>query len=162
LESVSSYLTVLVLALVIERKVIKNTRLSESVSSSDAKATAAPLQIKYGQSNPQKEVVWAGRGDRWVTQIIYAAKGWPVAVKVVNISKRIVWIDTRTAVARVIEHGFFPNDGHFVRPGLRRYREWETLIYENANSVQVRLREKRKAQALRAAGPPCVQKPDYE
>jgi hypothetical protein len=51
------------------------------------------IRIEYGQSNPQREVVWAGRGDHWVTQIIYAAKSWPVAVKVVNVSDKTVWID---------------------------------------------------------------------
>ncbi|GMF46112.1 unnamed protein product [Phytophthora fragariaefolia] len=35
-------------------------------------------------------------GDRWVTQIVYAARSWPVAVKVVNISDKTVWIDSRT------------------------------------------------------------------
>ncbi|GMF47179.1 unnamed protein product [Phytophthora fragariaefolia] len=58
---------------------------------------SAVVRIDYGQSNPQREVVWAGRGDRWVTQIIYAARSWPVAVKVVNISDKTVWIDSRTA-----------------------------------------------------------------
>ncbi|GMF39980.1 unnamed protein product [Phytophthora fragariaefolia] len=58
---------------------------------------SAVVRIDYGQSNPQREVVWAGRGDRWVTQIIYAAKSWPVAVKVVNISDKTVWIDSRAA-----------------------------------------------------------------
>ncbi|GMF46190.1 unnamed protein product [Phytophthora fragariaefolia] len=53
---------------------------------------SAVVWIDYGQSNPQREVVWAGRGDRWVTQIIYAAKSWPVAVKVVNTSDKTVWI----------------------------------------------------------------------
>jgi hypothetical protein len=121
----------------------------------------AVVRIKYGQINPQREVVWAGRGDRWVTQIIYAAKGWPFGMKVVNVSKKFVWIDTRTAVARVIEHGFFPQDGHFVRPGRQRYREWETLIDENTNLARARLREEREAQALQDPEPPCVQKPDY-
>jgi hypothetical protein len=30
-------------------------------------AEHAIVRIKYGQANPQREVVWAGRGDRWVT-----------------------------------------------------------------------------------------------
>ncbi|GMG18130.1 unnamed protein product [Phytophthora fragariaefolia] len=93
---------------------------------------SAVVRIDYGQSNPQREVVWAGRGDRWVTQIIYAAKSWPVAVKVVNISDKTVWIDSRTAVTRIVEFGFFPTTGRFVRPGLRRYKEWQALIYEKS------------------------------
>ncbi|POM64869.1 Hypothetical protein PHPALM_19551 [Phytophthora palmivora] len=48
------------------------------------------VKISYGLTNPQREVVWAGRGDRWVTRLIYAAKSWPVAVKVVNISDKDV------------------------------------------------------------------------
>ncbi|KAJ8525522.1 hypothetical protein ON010_g15592 [Phytophthora cinnamomi] len=35
---------------------------------------SAVVRIDYGQSNPQRDVVRADRGDRWVTQIIYAAR----------------------------------------------------------------------------------------
>ncbi|EGZ16112.1 hypothetical protein PHYSODRAFT_334302 [Phytophthora sojae] len=54
------------------------------------------VKISYGPTNPQREDVWAGRGDRWVTHLIYAARSWPVAVKVVNISDKDVWIHNRT------------------------------------------------------------------
>ncbi|GMF30013.1 unnamed protein product [Phytophthora fragariaefolia] len=123
---------------------------------------AAVVRIDYGQSNPQREVVRAGRGDRWVMQIIYAAKSWPVAVKVVNISDKTDWIDSRTAVARIVEFGFFPTAGRFVRPGLRRYKEWQALIYENTNSREVRKREERLAQLRRESEPPCVRTPEYQ
>jgi hypothetical protein len=119
------------------------------------------IRIEYGQSNPQREVVWAGRGDHWVTQIIYAAKSWPVAVKVVNISDKTVWIDPWTPVARIVEFGCFPSAGRFVRPGLTRYQEWQTLIYEHTNSNQARLRQEWKDQMLRDAALPCVPKKDY-
>ncbi|POM67598.1 Hypothetical protein PHPALM_16371 [Phytophthora palmivora] len=71
----------------------------------------AIIKIRYGQSNPQREVVWAGRGDRWVTQIIYATKSWAVAVKVVNISQSMLWIGTDLSVARIVEYGHFPRAG---------------------------------------------------
>ncbi|OWZ00701.1 hypothetical protein PHMEG_00028053 [Phytophthora megakarya] len=54
--------------------------------------------------------IWAGRGDRWVTQVLYAWKV-PAAIKVVIISDRIVTIE----VAQVIENGFFPRAGRYVR-----------------------------------------------
>ncbi|GMF22017.1 unnamed protein product [Phytophthora fragariaefolia] len=123
---------------------------------------SAVVRIDYGQSNPQREVVWAGRGDRWVTQIIYAAKAWSVAVKAVNISDKPVWIDSRTDVARNVEFGFFPTAGRFVRPGLRRYKEWHALIYENTNSREVRKHEERLAQLRRESEPPCVLTPEYQ
>ncbi|GMF45643.1 unnamed protein product [Phytophthora fragariaefolia] len=123
---------------------------------------SAVVRIEYGQSNPRREVVWAGRGDRWVTQIIYAAKSWPVAVKVVNISDKTVWIDSRTAVARIVEFGFIPTAGSFVRPGLRRYKEWQALIYENTNSREVRKREERLAQLGQESESPCVRTPEYQ
>ncbi|GMF52897.1 unnamed protein product [Phytophthora fragariaefolia] len=50
-----------------------------------------------------REVVWAGRGDRWVTKIIYASKSWPTTVKVVNISHKLIWIDTNTDIARIVD-----------------------------------------------------------
>ncbi|GMF63169.1 unnamed protein product [Phytophthora fragariaefolia] len=86
---------------------------------------SAVVRIHYGQSNPQREVVWAGRGDRWVTKVIYASKSWPTAVKVVNISDKLIWIDTGTDIARIVEYGFFPRYGRFVGPGTRQYQEWQ-------------------------------------
>ncbi|POM66404.1 Aspartic protease, partial [Phytophthora palmivora] len=115
------------------------------------------VKISNGLTNPQREVVWAGRGDHWVTRLIYAAKSWPVAVKVVNISDKDVWIDNRTPVARIVEYGFFPRAGRFVRPGSFAYREWQTLILEN-----IQLREGRiRAERLAALEPPCVDTPKY-
>ncbi|POM59752.1 LOW QUALITY PROTEIN: hypothetical protein PHPALM_31470 [Phytophthora palmivora] len=77
---------------------------------------------------PLREVVWASRGDQWV---LYGAKSWAVAVKVVNISDKDLWIDSSTPVARIVEYGCFPRAGRFVRPGVRRYQEWQHLIYES-------------------------------
>ncbi|OWY94364.1 hypothetical protein PHMEG_00035929 [Phytophthora megakarya] len=47
----------------------------------------------------------------------------PAAIKVINISDRIVIADWRTEVAQVVENGFFPRPGRYVRVGTRRYRE---------------------------------------
>jgi hypothetical protein len=87
--------------------------------------------------------VWAGRGDRWVTQIIYAARSWASAVKVVNISTKMLWIDFRTAVARIVEYQCFP-EGRFVRPGKQKYQEWQQLIYEYTPSSEFWERQRRR------------------
>jgi hypothetical protein len=124
------------------------------------------VRIQYGQSNPQREVVWAGRGDRWVTQILYGAESWPVAVKVVNVSAQKLWIDSRTVLARIIEYGSFPQAGGFVRAGTRAYQEWEALVWESARLRQRRLLAERLARSQlsssrQAQEPPCVERPDY-
>ncbi|KAG3028593.1 hypothetical protein JG687_00001751 [Phytophthora cactorum] len=89
----------------------------------------------------------------------YPAKSSPVAVKVVSISSPYLPIDSHTPVAQVIEHQSFPTAGRFVRPGSRRYQEWQHLILENTNSARMRLRLQRLEQALQANDPPCVEKP---
>ncbi|GMF52838.1 unnamed protein product [Phytophthora fragariaefolia] len=123
---------------------------------------SANVRIRYGQSNPKTDVVWAGRGYRWVTQILYGPQTWATAVKVANISNRDIWIDTRTPIARIVEYGHFPTAGRFVRPELRRYQEWQQLIFESTLSVQARLRTERYEQMLRDEEPPAVQTRDYQ
>ncbi|KAE9284599.1 hypothetical protein PR003_g26810, partial [Phytophthora rubi] len=113
-------------------------------------------------SNPETDVVWAGRGDRWVTQILYGPQTWATAVKVVNISDRDLWIDARTPMARIVEYGHFPTAGRFVRPGLRRYQEWQQLIFESTLSAQARLRARRYEQMLQDEEPPAVQTRSYQ
>ncbi|POM57430.1 Hypothetical protein PHPALM_38059, partial [Phytophthora palmivora] len=94
--------------------------------------------------------------------LLYGAKSWAVAVKVVNISDKDLWIDSSTPVARIVEYGCFPRAGRFVRPGVRRYQEWQHLIYESTLSTQARMRKGRYEQALRDTTPPSVPKRSYQ
>ncbi|ETI39570.1 hypothetical protein F443_14846, partial [Phytophthora nicotianae P1569] len=120
------------------------------------------VPIHYGSNHPLQDAVWAGRGDRWVTQLIYGAKSWVTAVKVVNISNRDLVLEWNVTIAEIVPYGSFPQAGRFVRPGLRRYLEWQQLIHENAESKQARLRARRFAQMLRVSGPSVVETSDYE
>ncbi|OWZ03813.1 hypothetical protein PHMEG_00024389, partial [Phytophthora megakarya] len=115
----------------------------------------AIVRIRYGQSNPQRELVW-------VTKVLYSARSWATAVKVVNVSDQNVWIDTRTAVARIVEYGQFPGQPGFVRPGKARYEEWQQLIHECTVSRQARMRAERLEQILREREPPCTQTQRYK
>ncbi|KAF1785510.1 hypothetical protein GQ600_25044 [Phytophthora cactorum] len=65
----------------------------------------AVVRIRYGQSNPQREVLWAGRGKQWVTEILYAARSWTTAVKVMNISDTTIPLTTHDTLARIAEWG---------------------------------------------------------
>ncbi|EGZ25036.1 hypothetical protein PHYSODRAFT_326081 [Phytophthora sojae] len=118
------------------------------------------LYLRPGE-HATKEVVWAGRGDRWVTCINYAAKSWARSVKVVNISNQMVWIDTRTPVARIVEFGCYPMSGRFVRPGSRKYQEWQTLIYENTPSPEERKKQMELEDLEWARQPPAVKPAEY-
>ncbi|OWY99797.1 hypothetical protein PHMEG_00029144 [Phytophthora megakarya] len=122
----------------------------------------AIVRIRYGQSNPQRELVWAGRGKNWVTKVLYSARSWATAGKMANVSDQNVWIDTRIAVARIVEYGRFPGQPEFVRPGKARYEEWQQLIHECAVSRQARMRAERLEQILREREPPCTQTHKYQ
>ncbi|OWZ06255.1 hypothetical protein PHMEG_00021515 [Phytophthora megakarya] len=92
--------------------------------------------------------VWAGRGDDWVTQILYAWKV-PAAIKVVNVSDRIATIDWRTEVAQVVENCFFPRAGRY------------TLIYENTISAKAQARESQRLDDLQKMEPSSAPTPNY-
>ncbi|OWZ04990.1 hypothetical protein PHMEG_00023004 [Phytophthora megakarya] len=115
----------------------------------------AIVRVRYGQTNPQWDVVWAGR-------VIYATKSWAAAVKVVNISQSRLLLSTGTAVARIVEFGHFPQAGRFVRPGRQRYKEWQQVNYENTKSVERQRYERRLAELQESLRPPCVQAPEYQ
>ncbi|OWY98687.1 hypothetical protein PHMEG_00030486 [Phytophthora megakarya] len=107
----------------------------------------AIVRIRYGQSNPQRELVWAGRGKNWVTKVLYSNPGL---------------LPSRTAVARIVEYGQFPGQPGFVRPGKARYEEWQQLIHECTVSRQARMRAERLEQILRERKPPCTQTQRYQ
>ncbi|OWY92457.1 hypothetical protein PHMEG_00038545, partial [Phytophthora megakarya] len=119
---------------------------------------AAVVKIEYGQT----KVVWAGRGRRWVTEILFGVRSWATAVRVVNVSDRNVWIDTRTALAWIVEYGHFPKEPGFVRPGKVRYKEWQRLILESTESRQGRMRAEPLEQLMRLRDPPAVPRPEYQ
>ncbi|KAE8988002.1 hypothetical protein PR002_g21893 [Phytophthora rubi] len=111
--------------------------------------------------DPHKDVVWAGRGDRWVTKLIFTSKSYPVAVKVVNISDKNLTISFQTPIAKIVERDSFPMAGRFVRPGSRKYLEWQHLIYESAFSDQMERRIDEVTQTYEDQDPPCVEKEEY-
>ncbi|GMF61231.1 unnamed protein product [Phytophthora fragariaefolia] len=119
-----------------------------------------PDRSRMGLDIP-RDVVWAGRGDRWVTKTIYASQSWPTAVKVVNISDKLIWIDMGTDIARIVEYGFYPRYGRFVRPGTRQYQDWQQFIYENTLSAQAQIRADRLLQLMHDQAPPCVPRKEY-
>ncbi|OWZ01055.1 LOW QUALITY PROTEIN: hypothetical protein PHMEG_00027632, partial [Phytophthora megakarya] len=113
------------------------------------------VRIRYDQSSPQRELVWAGRGKNWVTKVLYSARSWATAVKVVNVSDQNLGIDTRTAIARIVEYGQLPG-----QPGF--YEEWQQLIHECTVSRQARMRAERLEQILMEREPPCTQTQRYQ
>jgi len=128
-------------------------------TSFDATRLDTPFYLIHGWD--AQGTLSAMLGHRWVTKVIYAAKSWPVAIKVVNISDKLTWIDPGTDVARIVEYGFFPQAGRYVRPGKRKYQEWQQLIYESTLSAQAQLRADKLEQLRCAKEPPCVQRPSY-
>ncbi|OWY97175.1 hypothetical protein PHMEG_00032360 [Phytophthora megakarya] len=105
----------------------------------------AIVRIRYGHPNPQRELVWAGRGKNWVTKVLYSTRSMGDCRQDQN-----VWIDTRTAVARIVEYRQFPGQPGFIRPGKARYEEWQQLIHECTVSRQARMRAEQLEQSLGA------------
>ncbi|OWY91072.1 Aspartic protease [Phytophthora megakarya] len=117
----------------------------------------AIVRIRYGQSKPQHELVWAGKRQKPGDQ-------GPVFCQIMGDCRQDqnVRIDTRTAVARIVGYGQFPGQPGFVRPGKARYEEWQQLIHECTVSRQARMRAERLEQILREREPPCTQTQRYQ
>ncbi|OWZ15320.1 hypothetical protein PHMEG_00011063 [Phytophthora megakarya] len=121
------------------------------------------LLYESGMASPIPNVSWCGLGEKnWVAKVLYSARSWATAVKVVNVSDQNVWIHTRTADVRIVEYGQFPRQPGFVRPGKARYEEWQQLIHECTVSCQTRMRAERLELILRERGPPCTQTQRYQ
>ncbi|OWY98298.1 hypothetical protein PHMEG_00030967 [Phytophthora megakarya] len=95
------------------------------------------------------------RRKRWVTEILFGVRSWATAVRVVNVSDRNVWIDTRTALAWIVKYGHFPKEPGFARLGKIRYKEWQQLILESTESRQGRMRAECLEQLMRLRDPPA-------
>ncbi|OWZ08357.1 hypothetical protein PHMEG_00019118 [Phytophthora megakarya] len=67
-----------------------------------------------------------------------------------------------TPVARIAGYGNIPIVGQFVRPGLRRYMDWQQIIQEKTLSAKERVRQEAYDEMLRDAAPPAVMVPKYK
>jgi hypothetical protein len=100
--------------------------LNEGVDLAPGDSVIVPVRSRRADSSQVQ--IWAGRGDQWVTQLLYGPGRRPKAVKVVNVSERIASLHHHTVVACLIERNYLPTGGRFARPKSRKYKEWEQLI----------------------------------
>ncbi|OWY91223.1 hypothetical protein PHMEG_00040288, partial [Phytophthora megakarya] len=114
----------------------------------------ANVAIRYGQCRPLQDVVW-------VTQIVYGARSWAVAIKVANVSDRDCWIEPRTPVARIAEYGNIPIVGQFVY-GMATDYSGKYLVREGEGASGARVRHEAYEQIPRDAAPPAVMVPKYK
>ncbi|OWY90955.1 hypothetical protein PHMEG_00040674, partial [Phytophthora megakarya] len=104
--------------------------------------------------------VWVGRGDRWVTLVVFSTKRVPVAARVVNISRRPVQVLPHTKVATLTDRDRLPLGTNFVRPGFYQYDEREFLVYENTRSPAAERRLDAEVRELERNAPP-MDRPTY-
>ncbi|OWZ09997.1 hypothetical protein PHMEG_00017218 [Phytophthora megakarya] len=105
--------------------------------------------------------VWVGRGDRWVTLVVFSTKRVPVAARVVNISRRPVQVLPHTKVATLTDRDRLLLGNNFERPGSYQYDEREFLVYENTRSPAAERRLDAEVRELERNALPMVDRPTY-
>jgi len=133
--------------------------LNEGVDLAPGDSVIVPVRSRRADSSQVQ--IWAGRGDQWVTQLLYGPGRRPKAVKVVNVSERIASLHHHTVVACLIERNYLPTGGRFARPKSRKYKEWEQLIFEAEPSPEFLKREELEARQAELAAPPADPRPTY-
>jgi hypothetical protein len=133
--------------------------LNEGVDLAPGDSVIVPVRSRRADSSQVQ--IWAGRGDQWVTQLLYGPGRRPKAVKVVNVSERIASLHHHTVVACLIERNYLPTGGRFARPKSRKYKEWEQLIFEAEPSPEFLKREEWEARQAELVAPPAVPRPVY-
>ncbi|OWZ08156.1 hypothetical protein PHMEG_00019352 [Phytophthora megakarya] len=105
--------------------------------------------------------VWVSRGDQWVTLVGFSTKRLPVAVRVVNISRKPAPVLPHTKVATLTDRDRLPLGTNFVRPGSYQYDKREFLVYENTRSPAAERRLDAEAPERERTAPPMVDRPTY-
>ncbi|OWY93101.1 hypothetical protein PHMEG_00037626, partial [Phytophthora megakarya] len=104
--------------------------------------TVPSLIVAAGQTfdvslRPEKNAprLWVTRGTAWVTSVIRAPVGRRMCLRVTNITEKSVVLDAHTTVGRWTPVDSIPRAFGFVRPGSRKYDEWQNLAYETTSDV---------------------------
>ncbi|KAG7376262.1 hypothetical protein PHYPSEUDO_013918 [Phytophthora pseudosyringae] len=89
----------------------------------------APGESQYvpsslGKHDPKTLDVWAGRGDRWVTLIVFSSQKGPLAARIVNISKHTLEVLPHTRVATLTETDRLPVGTNFNAASTRKHESW--------------------------------------
>ncbi|OWZ01251.1 Aspartic protease [Phytophthora megakarya] len=119
----------------------------------------ANVVIRYGQCHPLQDVVWAGRGDQWVIQIVYGARsdksGQRFGPRLLNRA-----YDTRCTDCGVWE---YPHSWTVRTSWVTKVHGMaKQIIQENTLSAKARARQEAYEQMLRDAAPPAVVVPKYK
>ncbi|OWY96485.1 hypothetical protein PHMEG_00033237, partial [Phytophthora megakarya] len=120
------------------------------------------IPIRTSEPDLESMDVWVGRGDRWVTLVVFSTKRVPVAARVVNISRRPVQVLPHIKVATLTDRDRLPLGANFVRPGSYQYDEREFLVYENTRSPAAERRLDAEVRELERNAPPMVDRPMYQ
>ncbi|OWY90342.1 hypothetical protein PHMEG_00041571, partial [Phytophthora megakarya] len=119
------------------------------------------IPIRTSEPDLESMDVWVSRGNRWVTLVVFSAKRVPVAVRVVNISRKPAQVLPHTKVATLTDRDRLPLGTNFVRPGSYQYEELEFLVYENTRSPAAERRLDAETRELERTAPPMVDRPTY-
>lgn len=98
------------------------------------------VHIRYGKRNPAMFELWVGRGRDWLTTVVTNAASIPTSIRVVNVTRNKLRLPAYTCAARLVEQGYLPERGTFVRVGSPKYSEWEQQAYESTFSRDYRRR----------------------
>ncbi|OWY96639.1 LOW QUALITY PROTEIN: hypothetical protein PHMEG_00033048 [Phytophthora megakarya] len=93
--------------------------------------------------------------------VVFSAKRVPVAVRVVNISRKPAQVLPHTKVATLTDQDRLPLGTNFVRPGSYQYDEREFLVYENTRSPAAERRLDAEFRERERNAPPMVDRPTY-
>ncbi|OWZ05543.1 hypothetical protein PHMEG_00022353 [Phytophthora megakarya] len=119
------------------------------------------IPIRTSEPDLESMDVWVSRGDRWVTLVMFSAKRIPVAIRVVNISRKPAQVLPHTKVATLTDRDRLPLGTNFVRPGSYQYDEREFLVNENTRSPAAERRLDAEIRELERNAPPMVDRPMY-
>jgi len=117
--------------------------------------------IAYQNLNPAVIVVWAGRGDQWVTQLVGPALTPPSPIRVTSVSGSEAVIHPYDVLARLLKPDAVPSAGRFVRRGTLRYQEWGCLVFENTASRDQKREQEYERWLLEKAATPAVEHRKY-
>ena len=82
----------------------------------------------------ERHQLWVSRGSGWVSTVIQSGNGQPMFLRITNISDSDERVKASTTLAVGLSGNKIPREIGFVSLGSRRYREWETLAYENGTN----------------------------
>ncbi|KAG4039266.1 hypothetical protein PC123_g25178 [Phytophthora cactorum] len=121
----------------------------------------ADFGLQKNRPPAETHALWVRRTEKLIPTLLSNRRGDLAKVHLTNVADRDTTCDVFTDFVVWVPHGDLPREAGYVRPKLRRYKDWQVLAYKGLRDPTLLGLESEHYERWAAAQPSLVDRPAY-